>query len=291
MTDRALVVRVVFSLFLAAGLAAPIGARGEAVLEPTVGDAPPQPAPEADQGQRDAGAPTPAKPPGGEPGSHIKTITSQEAAGILGKEVIGAAGENIGMVVDVLIDSEGAPRAAVIDFGGFLGVGSRKIAVEWTLLQFRPGDHYAPILLDVTGEDIRQAPEFRPSDTGPRVVVAPPPPPPLPAGPPPSLDTLPVDDGAPPADGPPPADGLPPADSPPPAAAGDAAPDASQPEDMSQDGQPEAEPLGDAAPAPVMRPPDQSHRPGGPVAEPRSGEDPAPLPAPPAPTASPDARQ
>ena len=29
-------------------------------------------------------------------------------------------------------------RAAIIDFGGFLGVGSRKIAVAWQALHFVP---------------------------------------------------------------------------------------------------------------------------------------------------------
>jgi hypothetical protein len=105
---------------------------------------------------------------------NLRTIPNDEAAGILGKKVIGAAGEDVGMVVDVLIDAAGKPRAAVIDFGGFLGVGMRKIAVDWTFLQFRPGDRNAPVLLDVASDAIRAAPEYRPSDTEAGVVVSPP---------------------------------------------------------------------------------------------------------------------
>src|SRR6266849_2785320 len=37
---------------------------------------------------------------------------------------------------DVLVDRSGIVRAAVIDFGGFLGVGSRKIVVDWNALHF-----------------------------------------------------------------------------------------------------------------------------------------------------------
>ena len=37
-----------------------------------------------------------------------------------------------------LVDGQGMARAAIIDFGGFLGVGSRKIAVAWQALHFVP---------------------------------------------------------------------------------------------------------------------------------------------------------
>lgn len=108
------------------------------------------------------------------PPKNLRTIPTAEAAGILGKKVTGAAGEDIGMVVDVLVDGAGKPRAAVIDFGGFLGVGTRKIAVDWAFLQFRPGDRNSPVLLDVTADAIRAAPEYRPSDAETSVVVSPP---------------------------------------------------------------------------------------------------------------------
>lgn len=116
----------------------------------------------------------PAQPPVAEASvKGLRTIATDEAAGVLGKKVLGAAGEDIGMMVDVLIDSGGHPRAAVIDFGGFLGVGSRKIAVDWELLQFRPGDHSIPVLLDVARDAIQAAPEYRPSSEASSVVVAP----------------------------------------------------------------------------------------------------------------------
>ena len=41
------------------------------------------------------------------------------------------------LVVDVLVDRSGLPLGAVIDFGGFLGVGSRKIAIDWQLLDLQ----------------------------------------------------------------------------------------------------------------------------------------------------------
>src|SRR5258705_12491096 len=47
---------------------------------------------------------------------------------VLGKSLVGASGESAGRIVDVLADETGQVRAVVVDFGGFLGIGSRKIA-------------------------------------------------------------------------------------------------------------------------------------------------------------------
>ena len=57
---------------------------------------------------------------------------------MLGREVRSTADENMGRIVDVIVDRAGQARAAIIDFGGFLGVGSRRIAVDWNALRFRP---------------------------------------------------------------------------------------------------------------------------------------------------------
>ena len=70
-------------------------------------------------------------------------------------------GKDIGRLVDVLVGQEGQPQAAVIDFGGFMGVGSRKIAVHWSALHFAPGDAKHPITLELTPDQIKAAPEYK----------------------------------------------------------------------------------------------------------------------------------
>ena len=55
---------------------------------------------------------------------------------VLGRQVRSIAGEDMGRVVNVVVDQSGQVRAAIIDFGGFLGVGNRKIAVDWNALHF-----------------------------------------------------------------------------------------------------------------------------------------------------------
>ena len=72
----------------------------------------------------------PAPPPS------VTVIGARDAHGVLGRDVRSPPDENMGRIVDVIVDRAGAVRAAVIDFGGFLGVGSRKIVVDWNALHF-----------------------------------------------------------------------------------------------------------------------------------------------------------
>jgi hypothetical protein len=60
-----------------------------------------------------------------------------------------------------LADSGGRVRVAIIDFGGFLGVGDRKIAVDWPLLRFNPDRSDPSLLLSVTREKLKAAPEYK----------------------------------------------------------------------------------------------------------------------------------
>ena len=97
-------------------------------------------------------------------------LESHELQGILGKEVRSATGENMGRIVDAVVDRGGQVRAAIIDFGGFLGVGSRKIAVDWNALHFpRPDDKAGRVTLEFTRDQLKAGPEYQ--DGKPVVVL------------------------------------------------------------------------------------------------------------------------
>jgi hypothetical protein len=94
------------------------------------------------------------------------------AEAILGRQVTDAQGKDLGRLVDVLVDETGLPQAAVIDFGGFLGVGNRKVAVHWSALHFNPSEGKHIITLDMTPDQIKSAPEYTNADK-PAPVVTP----------------------------------------------------------------------------------------------------------------------
>jgi hypothetical protein len=104
--------------------------------------------------------PTPGSEGAGSPS--ITVLDTQEVQGILGREVRSAADENMGRIADVIVDVEGRPRAAIIDFGGFLGVGSRKIAVDWKALHFIPAaSKRYRVILELTRDQVKAAPEYK----------------------------------------------------------------------------------------------------------------------------------
>ena len=100
----------------------------------------------------------------------VTILETQEVQSILGREVRSTADENMGRIVDILVDDQGRVRAAIIDFGGFLGVGSRKIAVDWKALHFvaAAGKPYG-VVLELTRDQVKPAPEYK--DGQPTVVL------------------------------------------------------------------------------------------------------------------------
>jgi hypothetical protein len=98
----------------------------------------------------------PAPPPS------VTIIGAADAHGMLGRDVRSPTDEDMGHIVDVIVDRAGTVRAAVIDFGGFLGVGSRKIVVDWNALHFgRIASKSDSITLELTKDQVTAAPEYK----------------------------------------------------------------------------------------------------------------------------------
>ncbi len=101
----------------------------------------------------------------------VEQVAPESAMSIMGVTVQGPAGKDVGRLTDVLVGQDGRPVAAVIDFGGFLGVGNRKVAVDWKSLKFSPGDKTHPITLELAPDQVRAAPDYK--DQQPAPVVKP----------------------------------------------------------------------------------------------------------------------
>jgi hypothetical protein len=132
--------------------------------------APAKPAP------RDASPPkkkSRAKAPAPSPPEPARPLAAYEVVAILGRKIVSPSNEELGRLVNVLVDDRGRARAAVIDFGGFLGVGSRKIAVDWEQLAFKPDSAGGQIGLSMTREQIQGAREFKENTPEPVDVAAP----------------------------------------------------------------------------------------------------------------------
>ena len=123
----------------------------------------PQPSPSPPPAAK-AATPTPTPAPAAKPAPppSVTIIAPREAHGVLGRDVRSPTDEDMGHIVDVIVDRTGTVRAAVIDFGGFLGVGSRKIVVDWNALHFgRVSNKTDSITLELTKAQVAAAPEYK----------------------------------------------------------------------------------------------------------------------------------
>ena len=101
---------------------------------------------------------------------------------LMGVDVVGAAGENIGSVDDVVADREGQIVGIVVGVGGFLGMGQKDVAIPMDALSFDIGgvadgtrdeglagqgtwgwgnDRVNRVVVEYTQEQLEAAPEFR----------------------------------------------------------------------------------------------------------------------------------
>jgi len=84
---------------------------------------------------------------------------------VLGRDVTTTPEGDAGRIIDLLVDRDGSVRAAVVEFGGFLGIGTRKIAIEWQAFRFSG----RAIAVEVSREQVRTAPEYKSRDIPPVV--------------------------------------------------------------------------------------------------------------------------
>jgi sporulation protein YlmC with PRC-barrel domain len=90
------------------------------------------------------------------------TVTSASAEGMMGKDVYGSDGSELGEVDDVIIDPQsGQAKQLVISSGGFLGIGEKKIAIDMqNAKMITEGNDTRLTVQNMTQADVENMPEF-----------------------------------------------------------------------------------------------------------------------------------
>jgi sporulation protein YlmC with PRC-barrel domain len=78
-----------------------------------------------------------------------------------GTDVIGTNNEKIGDVNDILFDRNGRIMAYVIGVGGFLGIGSKDVALAPNAFQVESDRNEFKLKLTMTRDELKNAPEFK----------------------------------------------------------------------------------------------------------------------------------
>lgn len=146
-------------------------------------------APQPSQGQPDQPAQAPATPPAAQtekpatpPAEQAQKpatpspstsaaadrfIQSQEenqilASRLIGRSVNNAAGQDIGDVNDILVGQDGNLEAIVVGVGGFLGLGEKRVAVNYDFVKESGGFSGDRLVMGMTEDELRSAPDFKP---------------------------------------------------------------------------------------------------------------------------------
>jgi hypothetical protein len=148
------------------------------LLAPAFAQTPTSPAPGA---QAPAAAPsvTTGAPESVKPGFIAEQGKDQWLASknLIGAKIGGPNNATVGSINDLLMEKNGNVIAAVIGVGGFLGIGSKNVAVPFKSLELsRDTDGNDKIAMRFSKEELQQAPDFKP-------LMPPPPKPPVAGGP------------------------------------------------------------------------------------------------------------
>lgn len=90
----------------------------------------------------------------------VEYLTSHHAKGA---DIVDPTGEQIGQVGDLIVDlHKGKIPYAIVEFGGFLGIGADKVAVPIAALRWDAAEEQ--FVLNTTEEQLENAPEFDPDN-------------------------------------------------------------------------------------------------------------------------------
>ena len=96
-------------------------------------------------------------------GSRMGQAQAQE---LIGADVKNAQNETIGEIESVHLDQSGMVSNVIVSVGGFLGLGSRDVALSWSDLQVADGGQ--SITTTMTKDQLKSMPEYEYSDSSQR---------------------------------------------------------------------------------------------------------------------------
>jgi sporulation protein YlmC with PRC-barrel domain len=139
----------------------PGGETGGQAQQPEIGVQPPAPHITVQQPQpkvtiEPQGAPNPVQQQGQQAPQASQQLAGM-GRGIVGKYVYSSNNENIGEIEDVVMGPNNQVQAALIDVGGFLGIGERRIAVPISDLKL-DGDKLST---SMTKQQVEELPRYR----------------------------------------------------------------------------------------------------------------------------------
>lgn len=83
------------------------------------------------------------------------------SSALIGTKVRNANKESIGKIDDIYLDKDAKVTDVVISVGGFLGVGSKDVAVKWTDLKLSRDDKSIVVMTSWTKDSLKAMPDYK----------------------------------------------------------------------------------------------------------------------------------
>ena len=71
------------------------------------------------------------------------------------------AGETIGTVDEIILSSEGTVKSVIVSVSGFLGVGTKRVAMKWTDFKIWQDKDTLTLVTEATKDDLKAAPDYK----------------------------------------------------------------------------------------------------------------------------------
>jgi sporulation protein YlmC with PRC-barrel domain len=85
--------------------------------------------------------------------------TAIDANKLIGQSIYNAQEEKIGDVESVILNKDGTVRSVIVGVGGFLGLGSKSVAIDWGKLTV--ADNGERVTAGLTKEELQALPEYK----------------------------------------------------------------------------------------------------------------------------------
>ncbi|WP_273210030.1 PRC-barrel domain-containing protein [Marinobacter subterrani] len=82
------------------------------------------------------------------------------ASDLIGTELRTSGDESVGEINDLIMDQDGQVVAALVNVGGFLGMGDKHVAIDWKSVKRSGNPADRNLRVDMTREELQSAPSF-----------------------------------------------------------------------------------------------------------------------------------
>jgi len=89
---------------------------------------------------------------------------SLNASKVIGLSVVNNAKDSIGKVSEVLLDQSGKVSGVVVDVGGFLGIGTHPVKLDWNQIKMVNQDGSLEAVVNMDKNALKQMPEYKASN-------------------------------------------------------------------------------------------------------------------------------